>query len=98
MLGTEQLTWRDLRIFVMGAARESAYVRSVAGEAAAWGPVEHLLASLVDVMQLANWQRAGDRNARRPEALQRPGVKAPGQQLGSDPIPVSQFDDWWENN
>jgi len=85
-------------VFLRGAPRTSAYVRSAAGEAAAWGPIEHLLAMVVDALRLANWQRGGDKFAPRPDPVPRPGVSDGGQRLGSDPIPASQFDDWWASN
>lgn len=53
--------------------RESATVREVRGEAVAWGPTEHLLATTVDLLAGANWQRGGDKKAPRPKPLPRPG-------------------------
>lgn len=57
---------------------ESAYARSELGEEAQWGPVEHLLANIVDLeafqaYQFAKANRA--RNARRPDPIKRPGAK-----------------------
>jgi hypothetical protein len=62
----EQLPW------------ESAYARSELGEQAQWGPVEHLLANISDIVayqayQFAKANRA--RNARRPDPIVRPGAK-----------------------
>jgi hypothetical protein len=56
---------------------ESAYARSELGEQAQWGPVEHLLATLVDIeafqaYQFAKANRA--RGAKRPDPLRRPGA------------------------
>jgi len=53
--------------------------RAQAGEAVEWGHVEHLLAAIVDVLQAANWQRAGNRNAPKPQPVRRPGVAQPGE-------------------
>jgi hypothetical protein len=35
----------------------------------------HLLAGVFDLLAVANWQRGGDENAKKPERLERPGVK-----------------------
>lgn len=68
---------------------------SVHGEAALWSPDTYLLAMQVDVLHSANWQRSGGKGP-RPKATKRPGDSA-GQKLGSEPIPMSEFDDWWES-
>ncbi len=57
---------------------ESAYARAELGEQAEWGPVEHLLANISDVVafqayQFAKANRA--RNAQRPQPIVRPGSK-----------------------
>lgn len=39
----------------------------------AWTLTEHLTATVIDVLQIANWQRAGDNKARKPDRVQRPG-------------------------
>ena len=38
----------------------------------AWTLTDHLTATLVDVLQIANWQRAGDSKAKRPTPVKRP--------------------------
>lgn len=50
------------------------------GDDARWGLAEQLLATAVDVLQMANWQRGGDKKARRPKPIPRPGVTNPGEQ------------------
>jgi hypothetical protein len=47
----------------------------MAGPDYVWGLQEHLLAGMFDVLAVANWQRGGDENAKKPERLDRPGVK-----------------------
>jgi len=44
------------------------------GEHATWDVKAHLLAGIFDVLAVANWQRGGDENAKKPERLARPGV------------------------
>ena len=38
----------------------------------AWTLTDHLTATLVDVLQIANWQRAGDSKTKRPTPVKRP--------------------------
>lgn len=59
--------------------RTSALARSVHGDDAEWGLTEHLLAALVDLGAVANWQRTS-RPGHRPRPLPRPGVAAPDDQ------------------
>lgn len=60
----EQLPW------------DSATVRSIHGDIAIWGSVEHLLAMAVDALRMANWQRSGEKKIPRPEPIPRPGSTA----------------------
>lgn len=53
----------------------SALRREVLGDQGAWDVKAHLLAGIFDVLAVANWQRGGDENAKKPERLDRPGVK-----------------------
>ena len=66
------ITWRELRVFLAHVPADSATARAVHGEAAAWGLAEHLLAAVVDVLQFANYQRAGGKG-RKPRPVKRPG-------------------------
>lgn len=79
-LGTDALSWRRLAVLVARLPRESSTMRDVHGAAVEWGPVEHLLATAVDVLAAANWQRGGDKKAPRPKPLLRPGVAAARRQ------------------
>ena len=62
-------------MIVKQSPRDSAVHRSVVGADHEWGLSEQLLAALFDVLAVANWQRGGDGNAKKPEPLNRPGVK-----------------------
>ncbi|MDP9184818.1 MAG: DUF5361 domain-containing protein [Actinomycetota bacterium] len=53
----------------------SALRREVLGDQSPWDVKAHLLAGIFDVLAVANWQRGGDENAKKPERLERPGVK-----------------------
>jgi len=82
-LGSEALTWRDLYVIVKQSPRDSAVHRSIVGTGHEWGLQEQLLAAVFDVLAIANWQRGGDENAKKPVQLERPGVskKVDGQVL-----------------
>lgn len=58
---------------MVGLPRDSLTMRAVAGDGARWGDAEHLLADVVDLLQGANWQRAGRRTG-KPKPVKRPGV------------------------
>jgi hypothetical protein len=83
-------------VFVQHSPRESALYRDMHPEYAEWGVVEHLLATTVDALHAANWQRAGKKNAPRPKPVKRPGIKKE-QRFGSGAIPASEFMSWWNN-
>lgn len=51
----------------------NALQRSRHGEAAEWSVDTHLLALIGDILQIGNWQRAGDRHGTKPKPIRRPG-------------------------
>lgn len=74
--------------------RESRVARLV-NPRAEWGATEHLLATAVDVLQMANWQRQG--KGARPKPLPRPGAKDQAVRMGkSRPLSETRdlFDRW----
>jgi hypothetical protein len=48
---------------------------SLHGDAAHWGVSEHLLATTIDVLQGANWQRSGGKGL-KPKPIPRPDPRA----------------------
>ena len=66
---------RRLAVLARNLPRDSATVRSVLGPAGEWNTTEHLLASVVDFLAVANWQRAGGKRTTRPTPLPRPGER-----------------------
>lgn len=93
------MSWRALLAMVQHSPQGSALFRQRYGDEALWGTTEQLLAALVDVQRLALWLKTKDgadgRNQPRP--LPRPG-QAPdsdSEHLGSDAIPVDDWDAWW---
>lgn len=73
-LGTDRLTWSDLLTVVRQCRRGTALYRAVVGEDVAdWDVHAHIGAGIFDLLAAANWQRAGDESAKRPDRLPRPG-------------------------
>jgi hypothetical protein len=52
------------------------------GEDAEWSTSDHLLASILDALNVSNWQRSGGR-ARRPKPIPRPTDEKPQKFVGS---------------
>lgn len=96
-VGSARLSWRDLWVLVRRWQKVSDTATCEAVHGAQWDRQSQLLAAAVDVLAVANWQRAGDKNNPRPKPIPRPGVAPTGVSYGSDPIPISEFDDWWES-
>lgn len=71
-------------VLVKGLPHGSATALAVHGEDAVWTVTDHLLASAVDALNVANWQRTKDgaRGVRPPKPMPRPGV-APGARIGN---------------
>lgn len=93
----EDLNWLDLLLLIRR-------FQSTAGTALAtclWGPVwsveAQLLATIADGIHVGNWQRIGKRSAQKPKRIPRPWEQPKTQTVGKDPIPVAEFDDWWES-
>lgn len=89
-------SWRDLLIMVrrFQSIPTTATSRAIHGEY--WSTTDQLLASVVDLLQVGNWQRAGKKNSPKPKRLKRPWERSAGHHLGAEPIPLNEFSDWWE--
>jgi hypothetical protein len=96
-LGTEALSWRDLFVLIRRWQKlpETATCEAVHGRR--WTTTEQLLAGAVDVLQAANWQRAGKKTAAKPKPVPRPWEQSRTQAIGKDPIAIGDFDVWWES-
>lgn len=71
-LGTEDLTWRDLKVILNQQPHTSAFSRSVNGEDAGWGMAEQLLAAAVNELRWLHWAKtkdAGKASNRPPEPI-----------------------------
>lgn len=97
-LGTFALSWRDLLVIVRRSRPDSDLARELNGSGEPpWGVTDYLLAAVVDLLANANWQRQGKKSAPKPRPIKRPGQVTEGQKYGSKPIPIKDFDAWWDN-
>lgn len=96
-LGTEALSWYDLMTFIkyLQTDHTSALSRELHGPT--WSVDAQINALIADALAIANWQRAGRKTAPKPKPLPRPWDKPKTTSLGKGPIPLSQFDDWWDS-
>lgn len=96
-LGSEAFTWYDLSAFVKHIQTDprSALAKELHDDA--WSIEAQLLATIADSLGIANWQRMGKKHAPKPKPIPRPWEKPKSTSLGSAPIPIAQFDDWWDS-
>lgn len=91
-------SWRDLWVLVMRWQKTpgTATCEAVQG-VVHWPTTDQLLAIIADILQHANWQRLGKRHAAKPKRIPRPWEKSRATKLGSKPVPISQFNSWWDS-
>lgn len=82
--------WRKLVALINHLPPESATVAALHGPQ--WTRMEHLLASVVDVLQAANWQRQGRKGAPRPKPIRRPGVDRGEERYGGESMTPEEVD------
>jgi hypothetical protein len=96
---TKTFSWRDLLVLVR---RWSATPGTASGEAMQgheiWTREAELAAAVVDAIEMGNWQRQGVKYAPKPKPVKRPGSGATGTKFGKDPIPIRDFNVWWDSN
>ncbi|MGW4364621.1 DUF5361 domain-containing protein [Nocardia takedensis] len=99
-LGTEELSWRDLKVIVRSLPGDSALLRTMYPEDFRWQLDQHLLADIADSLRWLVWSKSEDaRQGRgRPEPIQRPGVKSNRERLGTavDIGEIHSFLNWSE--
>lgn len=76
-LGTDRLTWSDLKAIVRHAPTTSALVRAQEPERSRWGVTEYLLAIIADSLRWLVWAKTKDAKRRRnqPKPIPRPGAE-----------------------
>lgn len=94
-VGTKQLTWGDFRDYVVHSKTDTALALEQHGQDVLWSLTDHLLAVIADALHGANWQR-GEGKGTKPKPIPRPGQETDGPGFGKEPIPISDFDKWWD--
>lgn len=98
------LPWRALLAFVRNLPPASATCRARSEEcmeAGLWcdpAMMPQLMAAMIDELRAFEWMFArahGDKRSRRPERIERPGVKPRKVRYGRDAVPVRDFARWW---
>jgi hypothetical protein len=96
-LGTEAFSWYDLAAVVKHVQTEpsSALAKELHGPI--WSVEAQIAAVIADTLAMANWQRAGKKSAQKPKPISRPWEQPKTTSLGSEAIPIADFDDWWNS-
>ncbi|AXH45114.1 tail assembly chaperone [Gordonia phage Biskit] len=96
-VGSEDFTWRDLKVFVEHADERDAITRVTHPENADWigiqGRTNMLLATQADALNWLVWAktRDGQKNRNQPEPIQRPGVEPSSKRTKGEAVPIDQF-------
>lgn len=101
-----RIPWTALRSFVGHLDAGSALVRELSPEIARFvspANAAAMMADLIDTVAYFRWESSasragkGRRKPKKPKPYPRPGDKERrGTVIGRDPIPISEFDEWWE--
>ncbi|CAM5400391.1 hypothetical protein [Corynebacterium variabile] len=109
--GTDRLNWRDLYVIITESDIDSALIRATEPDFAGWTRNTGLLADIFDVLAGANWQRAMDKTAEKPDPYPRPTARdaepetinpdigQSGRYVG-EAAPIADIADWlgWDAN
>ena len=104
----ERLTYRALFSFINNLPKSSALWKATHPhdiDYALWESQEivpQLLARLSDQISQLAWMYSSAHTTKKqpkPKQLTRPGVESAKEEVyGKDPIPISQFNDWWDSH
>ena len=78
-VGTARLSWRRLWSLLSLLPPDSLYAQATVGEQATWSINDHLVATVVDALQVSNWLFASAHSKQKvpmPQRVPRPGVTA----------------------
>ncbi|WP_446224979.1 DUF5361 domain-containing protein [Nocardia sp. IBHARD005] len=91
-LGTNKLTWGDLRAIVTHRKPDSALSRALRPDDWAWQLPELLLADIADSLRWLRWAKStAARHGRPPKPIPRPGVNSGVEKYGTQPIPIEDM-------
>ncbi|MFD4459796.1 DUF5361 domain-containing protein [Nocardia sp. NPDC058480] len=97
-LGSDVLSWRDLRAIIKWLPSGSALSRALDPSGQHWQLNQHLLADMVDSLRWLVWAKTEDaRHGRgRPDPVPRPGVKSGRERIGTAVSidRMNEFLDW----
>lgn len=94
-VGTDQFTWRDLKLFLRGLSVHSATFTATHPEEAGWDNKAMLLADAVDQLRWLVWAKTkdGQKNRNHPQPIQRPGVEPTVKKVSGTPVTIDKFGD-----
>ena len=93
-----RLGWPDLRAVVRNAEAGSLLRIAVFGDEGRYSRTDYLLVALLNTLRSMSWQIGGDEKAPKPKPIRLPGMEDENTQaFGSDPIPIAEFNDWWDS-
>lgn len=101
-----RVSFRALLSFVSHLGADSELVAELKPELAGWQGAQRVPMMLADVIDLLNnigymyassHRGKGKPKPKQPRPYRRPVAKDDSQKVGSDPIPIKDFDEWWES-
>ena len=96
-----ELPEQALVAFAKHLPPESDTMATLAPDKCGWSRTDMLLARICEGIETLLWVTAskGVRKSKqppKPKRIQRPGVEPDEKRIGRDPIPISDFDSWYE--
>lgn len=90
-LGTDRLTWSDLKVVVSQAGPDSPIVRAINPDAYTWTLSNQLLAEAVDTLHWLQWAKTKGAQKTPPDGMPTP-IKRPGVSEPKSDVEVYKFD------
>ena len=93
-LGSDRLTWRDLRILLTQQKPSESALWMEQNPDHMWGLPEFLLADVADTLHMLFWAKTKDgaKNRNRPKPVERPGRRP--ERMGKKPLPLDEMQVW----
>lgn len=93
-VGTDELSWADLLIFIRQSPRDSALYRAMNPDDHQWGLAELLIAEVADGVAVSNWLAGSGKRRDYPKPIPRPGVEPESTTYGKGAIPIDDMAEW----